>query len=456
MKLSSSDTSAIGPRLTLAFVVLVLLIAVGNGLVLWQFQTARLQTNRLTSAQQQLSAAFQLQVNLLSFHQTLRDLSDSTNARRLSAETVALRKTLSDEGLHIKTALASLPANTAVDPALLAIMESIQATLPAQLEAINALAVSDDWPTIQRRLRSELPPLERQTSELVARIDLRAREELTQAQARMRRVQNAVLIIVPGTAIGSFVVAAILGWSVVRRIVELRLETRVSERTRIARDLHDTLLQSFQGVLLRFQAAVVVLPHRPTEAKTVPEHAIDEAADAITEGRDAVHNLRLANGAADDLAVAIGSLGKELTAMSPDGTTAPAAVDVSVEGPARNLHPLVRDEVYRIAGEAVRNAYRHANAHRIEVEIRYADRRLRVRVRDDGRGIQSAVLEGDRPGHFGLPGMRERAEIIGGRLKIWSEGGLGTEIELTIPAAAAYVKSRPRSALFAGRTGAYL
>jgi len=338
----------------------------------------------------------------------------------------------------------------------LAIMESIQATLPAQLEAINALAVSDDWPTIQRRLRSELPPLERQTSELVARIDLRAREELTQAQARMRRVQNAVLIIVPATAIGSFVVAAILGWSVVRRIVELRLETRVSERTRIARDLHDTLLQSFQGVLLRFQAAVIVLPDRPTEAKQVLEHAIDEAADAITEGRDAVHNLRLATGAADDLAVAIGSLGKELTAMSADGTTAPAGVDVSVEGTARNLHPLVRDEVYRIAGEAVRNAFRHANAQRIEVEIRYDDRRLRVRVRDDGRGIQPAVLEGDRPGHFGLPGMRERAEIIGGRLTVWSEGGLGTEIELTIPAAAAYVKSRPRSALFAGRTGAYL
>jgi signal transduction histidine kinase len=441
MKSASSDTSAIGPRLTLAFVVLVLLIAVGNGLVLWQFQTARLQTNRLTSAQQQLSAAFQLQVNLLSFHQTLRDLSDSTNARRLSAETVALRKTLSDEGLHIKTALASLPANTTVDPALLAIMESIQATLPAQLEAINALAISDDWPTIQRRLRSELPPLERQTSELVARIDLRAREELAQALARMRRVQNAVLIIVPATAIGSFVVAAILGWSVVRRIVELRLET---------------LLQSFQGVLLRFQAAVIVLPDRPTEAKQVLEYAIDEAADAITEGRDAVHNLRLASGAADDLAVAIGSLGNELTAMSPDGTTAPAAVDVSVEGTARNLHPLVRDEVYRIAGEAVRNAFRHANAQRIEVEIRYDDRRLRVRVRDDGRGIQPAVLEGDRPGHFGLPGMRERAEIIGGRLTVWSEGGLGTEIELTIPAGAAYVKSRPRSALFAGRTGAYL
>jgi len=335
-------------------------------------------------------------------------------------------------------------------------MESIQATLPAQLEAITALTLSEDWTTIQRRLRDELPPLERQTSELVSRIDQRARDELARAQARMRQVQTTVLVVVPATAIGSFVVAAILGWSVVRRMVELRLEARVSERTRIARDLHDTLLQSFQGVLLRFQAATIVLPDRPTDAKQALEHAIDEAAHAITEGRDAVQNLRSASGAADDLAVAIGSLGKELTAISPDRTTTPAAIDVSVEGTARNLHPLVRDEVYRIAGEAVRNAFRHANARRIEVEIRYDERRLRVRVRDDGRGIQPAVLEGDRPGHFGLPGMRERAEVIGGRLNVWSEGGLGTEIELTIPAGAAYVRSRPRSSLFAGRTGAYL
>jgi len=443
-------------RLTLAFILLIALIAVGNGLVLWQFQAARLQTNRLTSAQQQLSAAFQLQVNLLSFHQTLRDLSASTDARRLSAETAALRTTLSDQGLRIRTALGSLPANTPVDPALLPLMESIQATLPAQLEAINALTLSEDWTTIRRRLRDELPPLELQTSELVIRIDQRARDELGQAQARMKQVQTTVLVVVPATAIGSFIVAAILGWSVVRRMVELRLEARVSERTRIARDLHDTLLQSFQGVLLRFQAATIVLPDRPTEAKQALEHAIDEAAQAITEGRDAVQNLRSASGSADDLAVAIGSLGKELTAISPDRTTTPAAIDVSVEGTARNLHPLVRDEVYRIAGEAVRNAFRHANARRIEVEIRYDERRLRVRVRDDGRGIQPAVLEGDRPGHFGLPGMRERAQVIGGRLNVWSEGGLGTEIELTIPAAAAYVRSRPRSSLFAGRTGAYL
>src|SRR4029450_12113368 len=143
-------------RLTLAFILLIALIAVGNGLVIWQFQAARLQTNRLTSAQQQLSAAFQLQVNVLSFHQTLRDLAASTDARRVSAESAGVRTTLRGEGLRIRTALGSLPANTPVDPALLPLMESIQATLPAQLEAINALTLSEDWTTIRRRLRDEL------------------------------------------------------------------------------------------------------------------------------------------------------------------------------------------------------------------------------------------------------------------------------------------------------------
>jgi signal transduction histidine kinase len=456
MKPSSSDSPVIGPRLTLAFVVLIALIAVGNGLVIWQFQSARLQTNRLAGAQQQLIAAFQLQVSVLSLHQTLRDLLESADARRLSAETAPLRTALSDEGVRIRTALASLRANTPLEPALLPLMESIQATLPAQLEAINDLTMTGDWATLQRRLQYELPPLEGQTSELVNRIDQRARDELGQAMARMRRVQNSILVIVPATAVASFVVAAVLGWSVLRRIVELRLEARVAERTRIARDLHDTLLQSFHGVLLRFQAATIVLQDRPMDAKQQLEHAIDEAAQAITEGRNAVQNLRSATAAADDLAVAIGTLGRELAAtQATDRTATPPVIDVSVEGTPRDLHPIVRDEVYRIAGEAVRNAFRHASAHRIEVDIRYDERRLRVRVRDDGQGIQPAVLEGDRPGHFGLPGMRERAGVIGGRLDVWSEAGLGTEIELTVPAAAAYVRSRRRSSLFGGRTGTY-
>jgi signal transduction histidine kinase len=110
-----------------------------------------------------------------------------------------------------------------------------------------------------------------------------------------------------------------------------------------------------------------------------------------------------------------------------------------VEGAAQDLHPILRDEIYRIAGEALRNAFHHARARRIEVEIRYDARRFRVRVRDDGIGIDADLLsQGGRAGHWGLRGMRERAKSIGGQLEVWSEHGAGTEVELTVPAPGAY------------------
>jgi signal transduction histidine kinase len=112
---------------------------------------------------------------------------------------------------------------------------------------------------------------------------------------------------------------------------------------------------------------------------------------------------------------------------------------VHVEGAPRDLHPILRDEVYRITGEGIRNAFRHADAKQIEVEIHYDDRRVRVRVRDDGKGIDPKLLSDDgREGHFGLRGMRERAKLIGGKLAVWSELDAGTELELSIPAARAY------------------
>jgi len=142
----------------------------------------------------------------------------------------------------------------------------------------------------------------------------------------------------------------------------------------------------------------------------------------------------------NDLAVAISALGEELAA---DGTSGDSPVfRMAVEGTPRNLHPILRDEVYRIAGETLRNAFRHAQAGQIEVEIRYDERHLRLRVRDDGRGIDPDILgEHPRSGHFGLHGMRERAKILGGRLDIWSKLGSGTEVDLSIPASKAYTTS---------------
>jgi signal transduction histidine kinase len=106
----------------------------------------------------------------------------------------------------------------------------------------------------------------------------------------------------------------------------------------------------------------------------------------------------------------------------------------------------LRDEIYRIAAEALRNAFRHSEARQIEVEIRYDKRQFRLRVRDDGKGMDQTVIPDQaRGGHYGLPGMRERAKLIGGKLVIWSEAGAGTEVELRIPAAAAYVTGTKRS-----------
>jgi signal transduction histidine kinase len=113
-----------------------------------------------------------------------------------------------------------------------------------------------------------------------------------------------------------------------------------------------------------------------------------------------------------------------------------------VEGTSRDLAPLVRDEVHRIACEAVRNAFLHAQARRIEVEIQYAERQLRLRVRDNGKGIDPKILkEGGRAGHHGLPGMQERAKLVGGKLTVVSRLDSGTEAELSIPASFAYLKS---------------
>jgi signal transduction histidine kinase len=214
----------------------------------------------------------------------------------------------------------------------------------------------------------------------------------------------------------------------------MRLEERVGERTRIARDLHDTLLQSFHGILLHFQTGINLLPEGPGEARKTLEKAMDQAKHAIVEGREAIQGLRSSVVETNDLALAMRTLGEELAAGSNS-----TAFQVQVEGTPRDLHPILRDEVYRITGEGMRNAFHHAEAKQIEVEIHYDERRVRVRVRDDGKGIDPKLLSDDgREGHFGLRGMRERAKLIGGKLTVWSELDAGTELELSIPAARAY------------------
>jgi signal transduction histidine kinase/ligand-binding sensor domain-containing protein len=221
-----------------------------------------------------------------------------------------------------------------------------------------------------------------------------------------------------------------------QRRFEMTLETRVAERTRIARDLHDTLLQSVQSLLPRLQAVSELLPARVADAKRLLLATIDHASEAITEGREAVRDLRGSVTETNDLAAAIRTLGDALAAEH-----ASRSVDLRLEvhGVPRDLHPILRDEIFRVAGEALRNAFRHAEASRIEVEVRYEPRRFQLRIRDDGRGMDPKILvQEGREGHFGLRGMRERAKLIGGTLTIWSAEHAGTEVDLVIPASHAY------------------
>ena len=229
------------------------------------------------------------------------------------------------------------------------------------------------------------------------------------------------------------------------RQFNMRLEERVGERTRIARELHDTLLQNLHGLMFQFQAARNMVHKRPDEAIQTLDSAIIETEEAIAESQDAIRDLRSEQMAQNDLAQLLTAMANEL-ASSQDANHNPPGFRVIVEGERRILLPVIQDEVYRIGREVLRNAFQHASAHQIEAELRYDEPVFRLRIRDDGKGIEPEVLkEGKRAGHWGLPGIQERAQRIGAKLEVWSEAGAGTEVQLTVPAALAYETSGGQS-----------
>lgn len=204
-----------------------------------------------------------------------------------------------------------------------------------------------------------------------------------------------------------------------------RFNERQSERMRIARDLHDTVLQAVLSASMQLHVAVDQLPAN-SPVKLRLSRVLELMGRAIEEARYAVQGLRSPTTEFHDLAEAFARIPREA------GAEEQTNFRVLVLGSAQQLHPVIRDEIYRIGREALVNAFRHSRASRIEVELEYGARHFRLIVRDNGRGIDPHVLHAGRDGHWGLHGMRERAEKFGARLRVWSRTSAGTEIELSV------------------------
>jgi signal transduction histidine kinase len=218
--------------------------------------------------------------------------------------------------------------------------------------------------------------------------------------------------------------------------LQVRFEERLAERTRIAQELHDTLLQGFLSASMQLHVAVDSLP---PDSPTKPRlgRVLELMSQVIDEGRSALRGLRTQNDISLDLEQAFSRIREEFAFCEN------VAFRVIVNGQPRRLHPLLRDEVYRIGREALVNAFRHSGASRVDVELRYAPTQMHLVVRDDGCGIDTSLLQSGREGHWGLPGMRERAEKIGGRLRVWSRASAGTEVELFVPGHIAFREPTP-------------
>ncbi len=244
-------------------------------------------------------------------------------------------------------------------------------------------------------------------------------------------------------------------WSIYRlrvrqvaRAISARFDERLAERTRMARDLHDTFLQTVQGSKLVADDAL-----EPSTDLARMRRAMEQLSiwlgRATQEGRAALNSLRTVTTQTNDLAEALQRAIQECRMQNP------IEVSFSAIGDAKEMHPVVRDEIYRIGYEAIRNACMHSGGGRLEVGLSYAED-LTVRVIDNGKGIDPAVSDKGKDGHFGLQGMRERAARIGGKLTLVSSSNSGTEIRLIVPGAIIFRKTMPaRRSLFTKMTNLF-
>jgi signal transduction histidine kinase len=220
----------------------------------------------------------------------------------------------------------------------------------------------------------------------------------------------------------------------IARVISAGFDERLAERTRLARELHDTFLQTIQGSKLVADDALNASSD-PLRMRRAIEQLSVWLGQATEEGRAALNSLRTSTTEKNDLAEAFRLATEE--GVSPSSM----AVTFSVTGNAREMHPIVRDEIYRIGYEAIRNAYAHSGATRLEVQLRYAQD-LSLRVIDNGTGIDQSVLAKGKDGHFGLQGMRERAARVGGKFTLVSSTTAGTEVTLIVPGSIVFRKAR--------------
>jgi signal transduction histidine kinase len=290
---------------------------------------------------------------------------------------------------------------------------------------------------------------------MVARQVLPRREKPVARQCRSAGTPGASLEIVIAPAwyqtrafvVMSIIVSAMIVWVAYRlrmrqvaHALSARFDERLVERTRMARDLHDTLLQTLQGTKMVADTALDRPDDAPALARALKQVStwIGQASE---EGRSAVNALRTSTTEGNDLAEAFRGAIEDSRRQSAIGAS------IAVTGSPREMHPVVRNEVYRIGYEAIRNAYTHSHANHLEIALGYG-RDLTLRVADDGIGMDPPTAEHGRDGHFGLPGMRERAGRIGAALSVSSAPGAGTMVVLSVPGRAIFKNT---SSHFAGR-----
>lgn len=213
--------------------------------------------------------------------------------------------------------------------------------------------------------------------------------------------------------------------------MNIRFDERLAERSRIAQELHDTLLQGFLSASMQLHIADDRLPE-DSPAKPLVGRVLELMTRVMDEGRNTLRGLRRSETTSQNLEEAFSRIQQELAVSGQTGFR------VLVEGIPRRVRPAIRDEIYFIGREALSNAFRHSGATQIEMEIEYAPDRLHILVRDNGCGIDPQVLSAGRDGHWGLSGMRERAERIGAKLRVLSRAGAGSEIELSVPGRLAF------------------